>query len=41
MFIGDFDMTETEEQLKKFLELYCLKILSRSQRATNLICQNV
>ena len=27
MFIGDFNMTETEEQLKNFLELYCLKNL--------------
>ena len=27
MFIGDFNMTETEEQLKTFLELYSLKNL--------------
>ena len=27
MFIGDFNMTETEEQLKNFLELYSLKNL--------------
>ena len=27
MFIGDFNMTETKEQLKNFLDLYCLKNL--------------
>ena len=27
MFIGDFNMTETEEQLKDFLDLYSLKNL--------------
>ena len=27
MFIGDFNMTETEEQLKEFLDLYSLKNL--------------
>ena len=27
MFIGDFDMTETEEQLENFLDLYSLKNL--------------
>ena len=27
MFIGDFNMTETEEQLKNFLDLYSLKNL--------------
>ena len=27
MFMGDFNMTETEEQLKNFLDLYCLKNL--------------
>ena len=38
MFIGDFNMTETGEQLKKnFWNFIVSKILSRSQRATNLI----
>ena len=41
MLIGDFNMTETEEQLKNFWNYIVSKILSRSQRATNLICQNV
>ena len=27
MFIGDFDMTETEEQMKTFLDLYTVKAL--------------
>ena len=36
MILGDFNMTETEEQLKNFLDLYGLKISCMSQRVTNL-----
>ena len=36
MFIGDFNMTETEEQMKNFLTYVVSKILCRSQHVTNL-----